>query len=200
MVRAILAGTKTQTRRVMKPQPTHFNPVGVPRLARPVGPNADIACPHGRPGDRLWVRETFACCDAVLEERGRPVFYRATDYQEVKAGRWRPSIHMPRWASRITLEITDVRVERLADISEADAIAEGTTTVRSADWERKHFPDWRREFDAACAQKVKPPLGPTPRRAFQALWEEINGPNSWDANPWVWAISFRRTDSAAAGG
>src|SRR5690606_3684193 len=169
-------------------------------------------CPYGRPGDRLWVRESWQY--ANWTEEGEPyIRYAAAGAQELfdvgriphdwfdrlediwsglsteanyaidnRAAdrRWRPSIHMPRWASRITLEITDVRVERLRDISEADAQAEGV----ALDTEPCDHP--RRSCgDVGC-------LGPTHRAAFAELWMQINGAGSWDANPWVWVVSFRR--------
>ena len=183
MVRAILDGRKTQTRRVVKPQPSQELLDDYAQIRRERGVQKDDAemlseclpCPYGFPGDRLWVRETWArddedgalmyradvgCDDdANAWERGR--------IEGVSRYRWRPSIHMPRWASRITLEITDVRVERLQDIGEEDAEAEG---IPRSD--------------------VSPPdMG---RFAYQQLWESINGPDSWAANPWVWVIGFKR--------
>lgn len=134
MVRAILEGRKTQTRRVVKPQPAHCADL-------PMGKDLTFAsaCPYGQPGDRLWVRETWAV--GTLFDYVRPSLLPKPDCESKLAvdyaanprriwhsedqGRWRPSIHMPRWASRITLEITSVRVERLQDISHKDAIAEG---------------------------------------------------------------------------
>ncbi len=195
MVRALLAGTKTQTRRVVKPQPTGFvggpgvtltdgSPAPLTPLDETVEPyGREICCPYGQPGDRLWVRETWDFlpdgvlangkaatepnqavirywADTSLEFRTVPHDFNPMIYNREKR---RPSIHMPRWASRITLEITGVRVERLQDISEADAMAEGVYT------------------DPACPA----------RDAFESLWEQINGPGSWDANPWVWVVEFK---------
>lgn len=192
MVRALLAGTKTQTRRVVKPQPTHFNPAGVPRLAKPVGSSKVIQCPYGQHGDRLWVRETWQTFErgynvykAIPTRRPSDscVLYAADDVDGDLG--WRPSIHMPRWASRITLEITSVRVERLQDISEADAIAEGI--------ERKEDGiGWKRGPISGDVPNTATRTG-FPGLAYQSLWEQINGPGSWDANPWVWVIEFRRT-------
>jgi hypothetical protein len=199
MVRAILAGTKTQTRRVVKPQPTHFNPAGVPRRVVPAGGASDvIACPYGQPGDRLWVREAFAFTDAHEPHYHGSIEYRAdnkclaVDCGPVTVdvphncdprpfdGPWRPSIHMPRWASRISLEITGARVEGLQDISEEDAIAEGA-------------PGYEEGVDA-------PPQDEgsewSYRASFRRLWESINGPDSWEANPWVWVVEFRRIANA----
>jgi hypothetical protein len=136
-------------------------------------------CPHGQPGDRLWVRETFAIVPrtAYAASEGVQQTLRRDDDHDAaiyRAGwersngglRWRPSIHMPRWASRITLEVTGVRVERLQDISEADARSEGIS--------RADCPDWHATTD------------------YRALWESIHGPGSWAANPRVWVAEFRR--------
>ena len=182
MIRAILAGAKTQTRRVVKPQ----SAILTDEMARALGvqPPAQqnppvIRCPYGVPGDRLWVRETFAW---LSDGTGCPddadgVLYRATDpgWDDEKTGlRWRPSIFMPWAASRILLEITDVRVERLQEISEADARAEGVTPT---------FPIYG---DCGGFEHEGH------RDAFIRLWESINGAGSWDANPWVWVVSFRQ--------
>ncbi len=122
MVRAILDGRKTQTRRVIRPQPRWVGDPGIPFRTEDADPKGIIQCPYGKPGDQLWVRETWAPNEGdVLAGKA---FYRADNNTIVE--RWRPSIHMPRWASRITLEITKVRVERLQDISEEDAKAEGS--------------------------------------------------------------------------
>ncbi len=162
MVRALLSGAKTQTRRL-----THWRP----------------QCPYGFPGDRLWVRETWAHDADSLEDLRAMVedivggsdcgpYYRADGVHENSGLRWRPSIHMPRWCSRITLEITDVRVQQLQDITEDDARAEGVTPEPG---------------------KNHGHVG-----AFCDLWESINGKRStWASNPWVWAISFRRVDQGA---
>ena len=183
MVRALLAGTKSQTRLVVKPQPTHFSPTGVPRRVNPDGgASAVIACPYGQPGDGLWVRESFAA-DKVA---GRPllpgqrIVYRADwDGLGDEDVRWTLSIHMPRWASRITLEVTGVRVERLQDISDADAIAEGIEPAAAG--------YWRLYGRAADGDMDR-----SPRVAYRALWESINGPGSWNANPWVWCVEFKK--------
>lgn len=184
MVRALLAGTKTQTRRVIKPRHlAFFNQDAAAMLSdwneRPL--------PYGKTGDRLWVREShWWFKDEHDHETGYfpptltidDVAYRADGEDPRKV--WRPSIHMPRWASRITLEITSVRVERLQEISIEDAKAEGA---------------WGP--DDSIVQKVADYFGTdifsaNPRKAFQMLWESINGPDSWAANPWVWVIEFRR--------
>jgi hypothetical protein len=198
MVRAILSDSKTQTRRVMKPQPpahvndfcTFHNPKG-PGLAHfgfdPVAREAldwFAVCPYGQVGDRLWVREAWAhvgTCDPGL------TVYRADypacvprQYQNVppdESIKWKPSIHMFRADSRITLEITEVRVERLQDICEADAIAEGIS---------EFIGGWWCEHDDA--EQI---AGMTPQEGYRHLWERINGPGSWEANPWVWAVNFK---------
>ena len=212
MVRAILEGRKTQTRRIMKPQPeggldfTPFAPFGVVN-----GKGNPLICRHGQPGDRLWVREAHAfvpqtayrCSTGIYQQINPNDDYEACVYREnfdrSRSFPWRPSIHMPRWASRITLEITDVRVERLQDISEEDAIAEGA----------RHFPDlpgtspygqddpWSMETPDSCDKC----LG-NARMAFANYFCKITGnapkglhdPRPWDANPWVWVIEFRRVD------
>ena len=217
MVRALLDGSKTQTRRVLKVP--HENPLGKWEVLPWGGPNGGrtrdgktvpyqnvightrtgeiIACPYGEPGDRLWVREAFRFpesldylsptqvgnkaisagypkpwCPTQFEadsSRRTPQEWRdfVTPPQANNAGRVRAGMHMPRWASRITLEITRVRVERLQDISRGEAMAEGCP-----------FPN--------MAQ------GDDPRRWYAQLWDDINGPGSWSANPWVWIVEFRR--------
>ena len=191
MVRAILAGTKTQTRRTMKPQPfftlearSGFA-LEAKRCRRWAGdfldvksPNIDALCPYGQPGDRLWVRETWARPDRRADNLSPWVY--AADYAERPQHRWKPSIHMQRAASRTTLEVTGVRVERLQDISEADAYDEG-----AAEWAAETQRDGNK--------------WPNIVRAYQGLWESINGPGSWDANPWVWVLSFRRIDGGGNG-
>lgn len=184
MVRAILEGRKTQTRRIVKPQPPadcapirvgEFHPTVIDRWGddEPGAPifgaydldgEWGVRCPYGKPGDRLWVREAW------MEWGGteRRVDYRATTEVPRPAGGWKPSIHMRRADSRITLEIVAVRVERLNDISEADAEAEGAGIPLVG--HEEDFCRWE----------------------FRAIWESINGPGSWDANPWVWVIDLKR--------
>ncbi|HBX8254863.1 hypothetical protein [Klebsiella pneumoniae] len=206
MVRAILDGRKTQTRRIMKvqPKPSKSRPgdfwfsskklesmVHVSDLAPGNSPIADYhlfiqehCCPFGAVGDRIWVRETWARYN--IDQNSHDIAYRATtpaDWPE--EGRWRPSIHMPRWASRILLEITDVRVERLNAISEEDARAEGI-------------------IDGGCLNCGEPePCGcanpePDATDAFAYLWQSIYGQENWNANPWVWVIEFERVEGGAA--
>ena len=194
MVQAILDGRKTQTRRIGKTQCAEWTELAVEyslhakgkvavatHLAYPNGSarHGICECPYGIPGDRLWVRETFARIDGQT----RPWIetdYKATYTHGDRLGdtlgikkRWTPSIHMPRHASRITLEVTGVRVERLQDISEADAIAEG---VRNS----LHLPGGR-----------------FARENFEHLWWTINGDGSWESNPWMWVIEFKRVEGGA---
>lgn len=213
MVRALLAGTKTQTRRVCKPAATLSAVVEVPDpLERGQVYNgshfgdedgeAQFACPYGGRGERLWVRETHYLHGIWSVRKGDDGKRRWTfspnqdmgvQFDEPNGlirGRsttvpgWyrRPSIHMPRWASRITLEVTGVRVERLQDISFADAAAEGLhyTSDRLDRWSAD-----------GCSWHA------TPQQAYRALWEQINGPCSWDTNPWVWVVGFHRIDGSA---
>ncbi|KDM07312.1 morphogenetic protein [Klebsiella pneumoniae] len=202
MVRALLSGRKTQTRRIIKPQPeaTLSGSLSGKWLSRPLNglllPKIEdiaIHCPFGVVGDRIWVRETFQgplfdydlmdsyCKDPTPFEKPEfcvykadgvpaPEFYDADDELHCC---WRPSIHMPRWASRILLEITNVRVERLKSISDGDAIREGCSTadMKSGD----------------CVADV-----------FARLWASIYGDESWNSNPWVWVIEFKRIEELTA--
>ena len=137
-------------------------------------------CPYGKVGDRLWVRETFGYNPDFPGMLGH-CCYRADPGHEHDGITWKPSIHMPRGASRITLEITGVSVERLQDVNGNDAIAEGLVDL-GIDGARWHWERYAKQGYFA------------PWRAFKALWESINDEGSWDANPWVWAISFKRID------
>lgn len=173
MVTAILAGTKTMTRRVWKDDRWPC----VDRAYAATHPGAvSHLCPYGIPGDRLWIRETFALSVPGCE---RGVSYRA-DHRDPRGDgpahpmKWRPSIHMPRWASRLTLEVTAVRVERLHDISEADILAEGVTVPL-----------------AAKMTGIPWSSLPTLHDAWREGWKHINGAASWDANPWVWVVGFK---------
>lgn len=188
MVRAILDGRKTQTRRVAKPvkHPDLGNLHDASVLAREPQHVIERACPYGQVGDRLWVRETHLAWWSLNPEApdGPRVFshvaaFKADGYELEPGEKWIPAIHMLRKASRIDLEITGVRVERLNDISEADAIDEGTEPLKTADGRY----DW--------TVKPRGPIGD-----FKALWESINGAGSWEANPWVWVIGFKRIDAA----
>lgn len=180
MIRALLDGRKTQTRRVVKGVPLEWFGSGFTPEYVALADNS--LCPYGQPGDQLWVRETWH--PETSDPDARAAYRADCDYDTSDCG-WRPSIHMPRWASRILLRVTDVRVERLQAISEADAIAEGISELPLQKQEPGAW--W-------CAD----PLGNsslhcrTPRAAFCRLWESIYGAGSWDANPWVWVIKFER--------
>jgi hypothetical protein len=173
MVRAILDGRKTQTRRVVKPKKWMLNDW------------SGLACPYGAPGDRLWVRETFTCVAGPDILPGR-VVYRA-DEPELDV-RWTPSIHMPRYRSRILLEVEDVRAERLNHISGADAVAEGIEAYGQLVG-NSVFTTFRDYLTGAKDRAA--------RQSFETLWESINGPGSWAANPWVWVVEFRRLEGGA---
>ncbi|EPF1940105.1 hypothetical protein ACSQX3_001257 [Enterobacter hormaechei] len=215
MVRAILDGRKTQTRRIMKIQPSdgfhpthngydldlnaHWYTPGVVDKNGYLQPakkdvfgvadeNEGYTCPFGAVGDRIWVREAFQgplVSEELLEEyRAYPEKFENPEYCEYAADGgprpeycdlddnlrhgWRPSIHMPRWASRLTLEITSVRVERLRDLSEDDAKSEGITPPSG-----EVLPGWEYRIN------------------FRELWMSIYGSDNWEANPWVWVIEFK---------
>lgn len=213
MVRAILASTKTQTRRVLPTMntmgrveyPGRRDKSGYSRvnfLDTPEGIDAAAReCRYGQPGDRLWVRETWAGPLVPMgqweeaespAEFERPEFCRYAadggpapeflDADENMQQRWTPSIHMPRWASRITLEIVGVRVERLQEISKADAGAEGLHQDQAGRWTT-----W------SATAKHREHLNPV--EAYRDLWESINGPGSWDETPWVWVVEFKRIEA-----
>lgn len=212
MVRAILDGTKTQTRREAKlTSSAHVKEVGGNRRWHPEDPEATLACPYGKPGDRLWVRETFiqgwstkddGCLDQFDEagdEKPIHTWYRATDdnfeWADDDGGwkntPWKPSIHMPRSASRITLEITGVRVERLNEISSEDVTAEGVKTTPNSGLCMRTFktrPGY--EVDGLFSN-----MEGAHTQAFKHLWESIKGPGSWDENPWVWVIEFKKMEA-----
>lgn len=195
MVRQILRGRKTQTRRVIKPQPPHWrwNDHSWDDRCIDVGTGERddayyVICPYGKPGDRLWVRETWAhddpsCKDVRCGNRDH-IWWKATEKKIVAdsfAGdaHWRPSIHMPRWASRLTLEIVNVRVERVQEITPANCKAEGIyiphpTPPITTDEALKHLGEYK--------------------NGFALLWDSINSKRgySWDANPWVWVVEFKR--------
>lgn len=207
MVRAILDGRKTQTRRPVK-FPVHDKNLGCElagnELAGELSAGNYLNSAFGKPGDRIWVRETFQgplfdydlmdsyCKDPTPFEKPEfcvykadgvpaPEFYDADDELHCC---WRPSIHMPRWASRILLEITDVRVERLNAISEEDAEAEGI------DMEALY--DSQDCYD--CIADHNMTGRPTVTGAFKYLWESIYGEDGWKSNPWVWVIEFKRVE------
>ena len=212
MVRAILEGRKTQTRRVVRHQPIRCTEL--PFLLFPQSKNEEIEqtgyiwpnakeqilqlCPYGQPGDRLWVREAFRTEEGydhikpsklpvagMGETLAVPFWYDAglsggpySEYPEgLRPGKYRPGMFMPRAACRILLEIVSVRVERLADISKDDAMAEGIVIQPDggfglADSTHYNFSD--------------------PTDSYCSLWESINGTGSWNANPWVWVVEFKR--------
>lgn len=207
MVRALLDGSKTQTRRVVKPQPELLGERGEDCRVKigavsHSGPTrymldrlAEFGCPYGVPGDRLWVRETWGCppADHPLVKDGRKpqqgdrIVYAANpaDAWQWRGGPgcsdfvWRPSIFMPRWASRIMLAITDVRVERVQDISVADARAEGISEYGHEFRDEKWFPG-----DDMYRNSSSP-------ENYARLWDSINGKDApWASNPWVWVIAF----------
>lgn len=227
MVRAILDGRKTVTRRVVKPQPdpyttecesvTFTKPGKGIWLPTTTGRNTHslsgpaFTCPYGQPGDQLWVRESFRFLrsDELLSvprlgirtERG--CLWRASAPNDL--GPWKPSIHMPRWASRISLEITEVRVQRLQDITEDDAIREGATWRdfgrecghRGGVW--RDVGDCKESFHSQRnGWTMEPPAASakdclySARMAFANLINKINGPETWESNPWVWCVSFEK--------
>ncbi|EMC8573951.1 hypothetical protein VLQ41_000778 [Salmonella enterica] len=204
MVRAIIDGRKTQTRRPIKWKQTRFTEVAerddgsLWPWAEDCERGGDIwfTCPFGEVGDRIWVRETFRVHSRATDVA--TLVYRASvrnSWTEqthrvpvavcnkpATPEKWTPSIHMPRWASRITLEITDVRVERLNNISYDDAISEGIKQ------------EW------TC---IDPGLGSYAHKNdvqddYETLWKSIYGTDSWQANPWVWVIEFKRVEGGAA--
>lgn len=215
MVRAILERRKTQTRRVCRLQP--HDAAGM--VWWPDGAGTDTGtsggapgiylkkCPYGELGDRLWVREAFAY--SVIDPEGLPpeddpenydIIYRST-YQQggwwtdgegnaIKAP-WKPSIHMPRWASRITLEITGVRVERLQDISEEDARSEGIAMRQISNGDPRT--GCRDVFGLSCDDNA---WASSASQAYKDLWESIKGPGSWESNPWVWVVEFKRVSES----
>lgn len=179
MVRAILEGRKTQTRRTIKylrrerMMPSRIFHEGIKYTAK---------CPYGQPGDRLWVRETWhgSTNERLAKEPEHPMdtlSYKA-EFEGINVNwKWYSPIHMPRWASRIALEITSVRVERLQEISEEDALKEG-----AMHWWNHLIHDKRLRLYNG---------GHGPVSAYQMLWESINGKGSWKQNPFVWVIEFK---------
>lgn len=216
VVRAILDGRKTQTRRVVKFKPRepglNLNFSGLKLGHYRTGDASSgyvlasrgamgcwndktfpAHCPYGQPGDRIWVRETWAeagagAPDLKLYRANYPAHVHS-HYENVPPAediRWTPSIHMPRWASRILLEITDVRVERLNSISEEDCWAEGIEAVDGL-FENTEIIDMALKI-GCCFEDSKP--------MFALLWQSIYGADSWQANPWVWVIEFKRIEGA----
>jgi hypothetical protein len=184
MVRAILDGRKTQTRRVIKPQPHDISD----RTSEEVNAAwqegfVSVKCPYGAVGDLLWVRETHG-----YDGSGNCRYH--ADDNEIEGNwmlvkGWCPCTNMPRGASRITLEITGVRVERLQDISEDDAIAEGVEGFGDGLW---------RDYSIKPEDNEGHNYFRTAKESYQSLWQSINRKNQgtfWDANPWVWVIEFK---------
>jgi hypothetical protein len=198
MVRAVLAGRKTQTRRVIKNRPLIEADFSDDFIKNPDNYVAGD-CPCGVPGDRLWVRETHAInpkLPASMQTAGtaldRHVRYRADGGEPWNS--WRPSIYMPRWASRILLEVTDVRVERVQEISEADAVAEGVAEWSDAMLSSERGLDrWcRRAVANAMREGRDRPGSAGMRDAFSLLWDSVSKPGQqWSDNPWVWAVTFK---------
>jgi hypothetical protein len=214
---AILDGSKTQTRRIVKPEPVRVSG-GVPYRNSTASlhgaPGSAIyRCPYGQRGDRLWVRETwqvdaprngtwadtqfYGCKGSPLSDI--PARYRAPEHCLFRASWtgttiiWRPSIFMPKWAARLWLEITDVRVERLQETSEEDCLAEGIVKCTVTKGRVRGDPDYDMfalEPGDHCRWEM------TPQTVYRKLWESINGDGSWDVNPFVWAISFRRANAS----
>ena len=201
MVRALLDGRKTQTRRALREQRVTAYPTRVVRHPFDEPPHhafewrskfgtylADIDVPYAN-GDRLWVREEWRAADYYDTDSPRHlpksalVQYEATEPTKngrSLAGRRRSPIHMPRWASRLTLTVTDVRVQRLQEISEADAKAEGVFQVSMSEDGKSR--GWQASYTA--------PARLSPKTAFRHLWNSIHGSDAWDANPWVCALTF----------
>ena len=214
MVRAILDGRKTQTRRLLRlPPPADTVKVvrspssgrwfseSAPWTLGDMFPGADrpeqkviwrgahgVRCPYGQPGDRLWVRETWGRSTDLVR-----VYVYAADQHvsrfDILGERWTPSIHMPRAASRLSLEVTSVRVERLQNISEEDALAEGI---------REDGEPWASEYGWGVADR-RVWAANTARQRFEYAWDRINGDRAtWDSNPWVWCVGFKRVEAADA--
>ena len=199
MVKAILDGSKTQTRRVIKSR----HESGLFQVSRRVSDNQiiniesldwderdcekDITCPYGQPGDVLWVRETYF-------KDGDEYIYRADgtcceqfeqcECEDVGKPKWKPSIFMPREACRILLKITDVRAERLHEISKEDAISEGITISENL---RNGWPMHKGILENSIPDTIE-------QLAFWNLWQDINGSESLESNPWCWVVSFEKTE------
>jgi len=186
MVQAILDGRKTQTRRAMKPQPESVDHLNHKIIAYNGSPNLilkNLKCPYGNIDDVLWVRETWRPTIYSMPT-GWPYDYRATAKEDgcPEEGPWKSSIFMPKEACRINLKITDIRVERLNDISENDCIAEGIESWFSYLFQETRYKDYECEISDWR----------NPDSSYRSLWEKINGKGSWQKNPWVWVIEFRR--------
>lgn len=216
MVRAILDGRKTQTRRAVKPQPQHMPilcsaglTVGADFLkdgsewvdADCINAGVPMINPYGTIGDTLWVKETFL--NNAIAGYPPVYFYRADSDDKPHDKKWKSPIFMPRKFSRITLEIVSVRVERLNAISADDAIAEGIERLSVSDrydlrgqkvGRKNHYKFYGKELERLKQQTSNPVW------SYETLWEKINGKGSWKLNPWVWVIEFRRVSQPAKGG
>lgn len=178
MVQALLAGRKSQTRRILKPQPPQqfSNFGGAIAFVTDKTLNHTVLCPFGRPGNLLWVRENFCFADSFEDGKEvRTYSYKASPLTKLKV-KWKPSIHMPKDAARIWLKVTNVRVERLKDISKEDALAEGVFEIEKDE----AYKDYMKQAGSYAG-----PIG-----SFFSLWESINGIDSLLANPWVWVVEF----------
>lgn len=202
MVQALLEGRKSQTRRIMKIQPKHpelnfgWANMGERWHYPPVAPMIDIKCPYGQPGDALWVKETWLKCSDGYVYRtnhyGDTVLVAKNGNTFDKSVKWKPSTYMPREAARIFLRVTDIRVERLQDITEEDVIAEGIDVFNNP---CAAFGSHGKYYDYSQKHRthtVADKLLNTAKESYKTLWESINGEGSWDANPWVWVIKFKR--------
>lgn len=214
MVRAILEGRKTQTRRLVKPQAAKITESQERGRffwfeSDDDGAVTEGRCPYGQPGDQLWVRETWRRVGDMPDSQctgPRDAMFHATATEAEHAiFKWKPSIHMPRWASRLTLRITDVRVQRLKDISEQDAIAEGATSKPNCNGFRSMYDGWSMDWPTTEPERgwKDVSLG-SARSAFGAYINEIHGgprwnckpePSLWDQNPLVWVVCFERVTS-----
>lgn len=196
MVKSLQNNTKLMTRRILKPQPTnhYFQSLVLHATGRyQFAPNdgnysptekdiLEVKCPYGKKGDLLYVRERFRVNPIPT---GYPYHYYADDdvYTDKDSERWKPSIHMPKAAARIWLRITNIRVERLQNITDADALKEGIEIELNAQGQTRY-----KDYASVTTHWVKP------TSSFQSLWASINGVDSWDENPWIWVIEFERID------
>lgn len=214
MVQAILDGRKTMTRRVIKSEPTEDVESGYTYLNQPYHVEKlsfkmlDIHtwkygilefCPYGKPGDVLWVREQFKIIGthverdlssgAIIEETPQYVFRGQKQPHIEKLFKWKPSIHMPKSACRIFLEVVSVKVERLQDITKSDAIKEGVERLYAGGFGRSGE-EWKNYNGSGVLDSAI--------LSFESLWESINGPESLLANPWVWVVEFKRIEKPTA--
>jgi hypothetical protein len=186
MVKAILDDRKTQTRRICKRQPTPHTAYnsykdGTFNICGADYDSNDIKCPYGSVGDVLWVRETWLNVNAIDEEPGYVFKADNPNWMMASGEHWKPSIHMPKKAARIWLEITNIRVERLHEITELDAMKEGIlrdplSVTKYHNYLDESFPTY------------------SAKHSFKSLWVSINGDESWLDNPWVWVVEFKRIE------